>query len=357
MKILYGVQGTGNGHTTRARMMAEELKQHDVSVDYLFSGKDETYFNMEVFGDYRSLPGLSFVVENGQVNYLKTITRNNPVKFYKDLKALDLAQYDLVINDFEPISAWAAKLQKIPCVGLSHQNAFRYKVPVRGNNPIASLILKWFAPADFHIAFHWSHFNQPILPPMINTSLHKVPVNERKILVYLPFLQQTEFHDVFHRFPGYDFVQYHPVINQSSRGNVHGNLLSRENFLQDFSDCAGIICSAGFGLCSEALHYGKKLLVMPLQGQMEQLSNAAALQQLAYGTVVERLNRKNLEQWLNSAKPNPVKFPNVAKALALWIVEGRKQSISELSKLLWSVPHGCGMDNLSTTIDLETQQL
>lgn len=36
MKILYGVQGTGNGHTTRARVMANCFRDMGVSVDYFF---------------------------------------------------------------------------------------------------------------------------------------------------------------------------------------------------------------------------------------------------------------------------------------------------------------------------------
>jgi UDP:flavonoid glycosyltransferase YjiC (YdhE family) len=37
MKILYGVQGTGNGHISRARLMADAFsRRNDVEVDYLF---------------------------------------------------------------------------------------------------------------------------------------------------------------------------------------------------------------------------------------------------------------------------------------------------------------------------------
>jgi UDP:flavonoid glycosyltransferase YjiC (YdhE family) len=39
MKILYGVQGTGNGHITRARAMAAEMHAAGVEVDFVFSGR------------------------------------------------------------------------------------------------------------------------------------------------------------------------------------------------------------------------------------------------------------------------------------------------------------------------------
>ena len=48
MKILYGVQGTGNGHIARARAMSEAFKAHEVQVDFLFSGREpDKYFSME----------------------------------------------------------------------------------------------------------------------------------------------------------------------------------------------------------------------------------------------------------------------------------------------------------------------
>ena len=61
MKILYGIQGTGNGHITRARVMAKAFKQRNVEVDYLFSGRPaDQYFDMDVFGDYRVFEGVTF---------------------------------------------------------------------------------------------------------------------------------------------------------------------------------------------------------------------------------------------------------------------------------------------------------
>mgnify|MGYP002700608893 CR=1 FL=1 len=48
MKILYAVQGTGNGHITRARVMAKAFNMRDeVEVDFIFSGRSkEQYFDL-----------------------------------------------------------------------------------------------------------------------------------------------------------------------------------------------------------------------------------------------------------------------------------------------------------------------
>jgi hypothetical protein len=48
-------------------------------------------------------------------------------RFYKEIKTLPVKKYDLVINDFEPISAWACKLRGVNCISLSHQSALLSK--------------------------------------------------------------------------------------------------------------------------------------------------------------------------------------------------------------------------------------
>jgi uncharacterized protein (TIGR00661 family) len=310
-------------------------KYGDVQVDYLFSGKDSEYFNMEMFGDYRSYPGLSFVADQGRIEYWKTLKRNNLWRFYRDVNRLDVNAYDLVLTDFEPISAWAARLAGKHCIGISHQNVFRYRVPVRGSNLFARAVLKWFAPADEYLGFHWHHYQQPILPPMIKTDLELTPVQADKILVYLPFLPLQKYHELFHQFPDYRFVQYHPVSQSSRQANIHSHPLSRTGFLNDFADCTGLISSAGFGACSEAIHYGKKLLVLPLNGQMEQLSNAAALEQLELATVHNELDRQTLDEWLKQPQRRRMVFPDVAHEIVEWLVNGRQQTIQQLADHCW----------------------
>lgn len=335
MKVLYGVQGTGNGHITRARMMSEKLVQAGIDVDYIFSGRDDDYFNMECFGDYRRFDGLTFLTSAGSIQYLKTAKRNNLIRFWCDIKNLNVPDYDLVITDFEPISAWAAKRTGVPSLGISHQNAFRYGVPVEGANWLARTVIRNFAPADQYLGLHWHHFGYPILPPMIKTDLVLNPVEPQKILLYLPFLQQQQCYPLFHQFPEFDFVQYHPGAQASRFGNIRCTPPSRSGFLEDFSNCAGLITNSGFGACSEAVHYGKKLLTIPLKGQMEQLSNAVALKQLGYASVSRDLTYSELETWLQQPQRNPVVFPDVAQSIVDWLQNGQVQSLDELTAEVW----------------------
>ena len=62
-----------------------------------------------------------------------------------------------------------------------------------------------------------------------------------------------------------------------------------DGFKRDLATARGVICNTGFELISECLQWGKPVL-RPLAKQMEQLSNAAALEQLGYATTMEALN-------------------------------------------------------------------
>jgi len=109
-KIFYGVQGTGNGHITRARVMAKELYAAGFEVQFLFYGRPaEQYFDMDIFNGYRLCQGLTFDTRNGQVSYLGTAMKAGPLRFMLDVREIDLSGFDLVITDFEPVTAWAAR--------------------------------------------------------------------------------------------------------------------------------------------------------------------------------------------------------------------------------------------------------
>ena len=73
MKILYGVQGTGNGHITRSRIVIPLLRSMGHEVDVIISGrKKEKYFDMETFEPYQIKHGLTFITAKGKVKIVKT---------------------------------------------------------------------------------------------------------------------------------------------------------------------------------------------------------------------------------------------------------------------------------------------
>lgn len=336
MKILYGVQGTGNGHITRARIMAKALAAVGAEVDWVFSGRPpEDFFDMEIFGNYQAYRGLTFAVKSGRVLYLKTAMTSNLRQLNNDIKKVNVEGYDFIINDFEPISAWAARRAGKKVIGISHQNAFLYDIPKQGGNLFVDWFMRKFAPVTLPIGLHWHHFNQPILPPMVEPSHYPNTCTPKHYLVYLPFAGLPDIMPQLRQFPDYQFFVYQPVPAAFDEGHIHVRPFSREGFQQDLHRCEGVICSAGFELPSEAIQLGKKLLVQPVAGQMEQKSNALALQKLGYGTTTEKLSVEAIGKWLPLAKPQPITFPNVAEALVDWLKETGGENIARLQHQLW----------------------
>lgn len=314
MKVFYGVQGTGNGHITRARSIASEMKKFDIEVDFLFSGRPvNKYFDMQVFGNYSTAKGVTFNISNGQVNLIKTGLEVDIYQLFKDINQLDLSVYDVVISDYEPITSWAAKQQNIPVVGIGHQYAFDYNIPKQGFNTISSSIMKKFAPTNIGVGLHWHHFDQPILPPIINTYFTNSAYADNKIVVYLPFENQDQVVKLLAPFTDFQFTVYAPDYHPPRLHNhIQYNLPTSVGFKNDLQSCAGVICNAGFELVSESLVLGKKLLVKPVTGQAEQCSNAHALEQLRYGVRMDTLNSSIVSNWLNTTESTRVYYPNVA---------------------------------------------
>lgn len=101
MKILYAIQGTGNGHLARAEDVIQALQQHG-RVDVFVSGA-QADITLSFPIRYRS-KGLSFYFgKNGGVDFMKTFLKNSSKRVLHEIKSFPIDQYDVVVNDFEPI--------------------------------------------------------------------------------------------------------------------------------------------------------------------------------------------------------------------------------------------------------------
>lgn len=344
MRILYGVQGTGNGHITRARVMAKALRKQDVDVDFVFSGRQQQeYFDMEIFGDYRTYRGISLATEHGKVSNYQTVKKLRLLQLYKDIKSIDLSDYDLVLNDFEPITAWAAKNaankgHKVPVVNISHQASFIHQnVPTKNMSWLDKRLLKNIAPADINLGVHWYHFGQTILPPFIEqhkSQCHDKVLND--VLVYLPFENLKEIIEVLNGHHRQCFVVYHPDVKEElDFAAVKLRKPCRDGFLHALHSCSGVIANAGFELSSEALTLGKKLLLKPLQGQFEQSSNAETLSQLGLASVMEGIDEDAIESWLQLDRNESINYPSDPKPVVDWLLQGDYHQPEKLCQQVW----------------------
>ena len=359
MKILYGVQGTGNGHITRARAMAEAFakKSEQVQVDYLFSGRaPEKYFDMAPFGEFRALSGLSFKHKDGKIDLLNTLTSNNAPRLISDILSLDVTGYDVILTDFEPITAWAGKRRGKFVIGVGHQFAFHHPVPLAGDSAMTRMIMRRFAPVNLGIGLHWHHFNSPILPPIADAGSASSNI-KNKVLVYLGFEDPKKVIAMLEPVTSHEFFYYGEFDEPKSLGHIHLRPLSRDGFKRDLADTNAVLCNAGFELASEALEAGKKLLVKPLYGQMEQLSNALALESLGLGMVMEHLNSNTVANWLENQPNVQIHYPNVAEGIVDWLLAGdwSESSRQTLADSLWANTHTDDLPNFGELTDVRTK--
>lgn len=289
MKILYGIQGTGHGHLSRAREILPELSKV-ASVDVLMSG---TNCKMTLEGqEVSQRRGLSLSYDsNGGVSYLRTALEINPIRFLRDIQSLNVEQYDLVISDFEPVSSWAAVKADIMCIGLSHQASFLSnrspRPPVRSH--LSENVLRHFAPCHKAIGFHFLKYDSFIEGPIIRSEIRNLsPYQGDHMTVYLPAFDPELLTSVFSGFTQVRWEIFSPACDfEQTTNNVTVRPVGNQPFLKSLESSIGVITSAGFETSAEAIFLGKKLMVVPIKNQYEQLCNAEALKKLgvpvAYG--------------------------------------------------------------------------
>jgi uncharacterized protein (TIGR00661 family) len=336
VKVLFGVQGTGNGHISRANAISQELARYDdVFVDWILSGRPPNDL-FQVRGKQSFKRGLTFVTRQGEVRYLATVKSNNVLTFARDVFTLELDHYDCLVSDYEPILSWAAKLRGKPVIGIGHQYAFNYQIPMQGDNRFNRALLRHFAPVDIGLGLHWHHFDQPILPPICDVPDGVLGHRSDKVVVYLPFEDQQEVLNQLRHISDHEFFVYGPDLSDADLGHVHTRALSREGFKKDLVSSSAVVTNAGFELISECLSLGIRLLAKPLNKQVEQLSNGAALSQLGYATVVDSITTAICKDWLRNSEAVLVTYPSVHEKLAMWLAQGRTQTVQSLSEELWA---------------------
>ncbi|NHM08037.1 glycosyl transferase [Flavobacterium sp. CYK-4] len=324
MKILYAIQGTGNGHLSRALDIIPCLQRHG-EVDILVSG---------IQGDLKlpyavkyQLKGLSFIFgKKGGVDLLKTITRSHPRKLYQSIQQLPVETYDLVINDFEPVSAWACFVKNKPCIALSHQAAVLSKdfPQPEETDKLGQLILQNYAPADYKYGFHFRGNDNDIFTPVVRKQVRELNVTDQgHYTVYLPSYSDEL---LIERLSAFEQVQWQVFSKHNHKKIVHQNIIiepiNGERFINSMAASTGVLCGAGFETPAEALFLGKKLLVIPMKNQYEQQLNAEALRQMNVPVIKSLKPKWNavIADWLDNGKRIAVNYPDKTQEIIDGIV-------------------------------------
>ena len=324
MKLLYAIQGTGNGHVSRAIELIPYFKEQ-ADVDILISGiQSDLSLPFEVKYAYK---GMSFVFgKKGGIDLLNTYMKNHIHRFISEVRSLPVEEYDLIINDFEPISAWAAYFKGLPAVALSNQAATEFPNTKTSINDdiVGKFILNHYAPTTSQYGFHYKPYAPHIFTPIIRKEIRELKTSEEgHITVYLPAYSEEKIIKKLSLIPNTQFQVFskHSKLEFHEK-NIHVRPIAHETFLKSLASCSGLITAAGFGATSEALFLGKKLLVIPQKQQYEQLCNAEALKKLGV-KVVKHLRKKHIpkiQNWIESGKAIKMDYPNQSREIVQTII-------------------------------------
>lgn len=309
--ILYGVNGEGSGHSTRAKEVISHLQRqghrlHVASFDRGLRNLRESFPVTEIFG-------LQLTYVNNRVRYKRTVASNlvkapRAARSVKQLSRLaEENNIDLVITDFEPLTCHVGHRKGLPVIAIDNQHALtntRVSLP-RGYQRDAAavrLVTRMMTPrANAYLVL--SFFPAPIkrrntflFPPIVRQEvLSTAPQAGDYMLVYVTspakelaaLLQQVRC-----KFVAYGFGR------EGQEGNMLFKKPSMDGFLRDLAGARAVMANAGFSLVSEALHLGKPYLAIPVKNQFEQTLNAYYVDKLGYGAWWKELSKEKIESFL-----------------------------------------------------------
>ena len=338
--ILYGVNGEGSGHSTRAKEVIAHLQQaghrvHVVSFDRGLRNLSGTCEVTEIFG-FR----ITYV--NNQVRYRRTLARNliKAPRVARSMRRLlglmDEWQIDLVITDFEPLSCHAGRRKRVPVISIDNQHCLTnvevsWPRKYRRDAAAVKLVTKLMIPrasAYLVTSFFQARVrkrNTSLFPPILRKEiLEAKPYAGDHVLVYVTSPSRDlarMLKQVRCRFVAYGFDR------DGQEGNVLFKKPSMDGFLNDLAGCKAIIANAGFSLVTEALHLGKPYLAVPVEHQFEQIFNAYYLEKTGYGAWWEELNRERIESFLFN-------LGHFSESLRSYPRQGNSALLSKLDELI-----------------------
>lgn len=309
--ILYGVNGEGSGHSSRAREVIAHLEAqgHRVHV----ASFDRGYRNLKDDFDVTEIDGLRLAYVHNRVRYGKTVVRNllHMPQTARRVRALGRKAKDwdlgLVITDFEPITCHVGHKLGLPVIAIDNQHLLTdteisYPREYRKDAAAAKLVTRVMTPgADAYlvISFFRARVKKKktfLFPPILRAEVLKAaPSVGDSVVVYVTSAapELTELlKTVRQKFLCYGFNR------EGTDENLEFRKPALDTFLRDLSGCRAVIANAGFSLISEALYLGKPYLAWPVKRQFEQVFNAYYIGKTGYGAYWDDLNKERVESFL-----------------------------------------------------------
>lgn len=324
MNILYAVQGTGNGHISRAIQLYPFLKSYG-NVDFFISGSNaDLKTDLPVVGRSK---GISlFYKATGGLDYLKII-RSFSFRIFLDAYKLPVNNYDLVINDFDFVTSLACLLRKKKSVQFGHQASFQSnKTPrAKNNNILGEFILKNFVKSTHYLGLHFKAYDAAVYNPIIKQEIiDATPTDDGHISVYLPHYSIAYLEPYFLAESKHHFEVFSAEVTSiRNYKNIVYFPISNSGFTKSMIRSHAVITGGGFETPAEAMYMNKKVLSIPISKHYEQLSNAAALAELGVKVLlhIDKDFHLIFTEWINNSVPVKLELTHSTKEILEQLIQ------------------------------------
>ncbi|PIN81555.1 hypothetical protein COV11_01740 [Candidatus Woesearchaeota archaeon CG10_big_fil_rev_8_21_14_0_10_30_7] len=315
MKIIFGIAGEGYGHATRSKPVIEHLKKHDVKI--FTGGKGESYLSNYPI---KRVTSFRLVYKNNSVNTLRSALLNFvkiPGAIYSLAKTIVFFynfKPDLVINDFELFTNWAANIFRVPLIHINNGEVFRCGEIETPKKPYLSYLKALFwslvinpkkdhglIPSFFHVPVKPG--NKLVFPPLRKEIKNLRSHEGDHILVYqtsknnnklLEILRQINKKVIVYGFNKKQIQQY-KIFKNIILKNFNEN-----DFFEDLANCKAVITNGGFSLMSESIYLKKPILSCYVRKQFEQEVNSYYLEKNGFGMSVKELSKEKIDRFLEN---------------------------------------------------------
>lgn len=359
MKILFIVQGEGRGHLTQALALQTMLRKAGHELVGVLAGKVSNREIPAVFAQRLaspiqrfSSPGFSIGKEQRAIHSLDTLVENvgRIPAFRRSLQrihqTLEDVQPDLALAFYEPMAGVYQALYRpdVPFVAVGHQYMFEHPIydfapgravdrsAMRLFTRLTSFRATWKLALSLYPAKDLPGARLSVIPPLLREEALSLPAtvsDDRFFLIYLlnrgyaeQVIAWNEKHPAQRLECFWDNPDADEVVQHSD--TLRFNQLHDTRFLELMSQCAGLVCTAGFESVSEALFLGKPILAVPVEGHYEQLCNAYEVEKLGCGVRSEQFDMNLLTQFVARYDPAQNDFRAwalEAEARALPVIE------------------------------------
>ncbi|MBN2452022.1 MAG: hypothetical protein JXR77_16670 [Lentisphaeria bacterium] len=300
--VFYGICAEGMGHLSRALFLVPRLLEAGYAVELFTSGRaaDVCQECLPRCPIHR-VPGLRLRYRANRLDVARTtlgymgLGLRGATAAWAVRRQARTVRPVAAISDYEPVLAWTCRALRLPLVALDHQQiATECRIDPEACGRLAGVLLRrsnrmtYLQPRTRIIS---SFFRPPLRlgPPRRDCTIVG-PVLRREVLrrrasdgshvvVYQTSRTLAWLDRILAALPGEKRVY---GVGREYSG-VPEREFSESTFLDDLASCRCVLVNGGHTTISEALHFGKPVLCLPVRGQAEQEINAHYVAALGFG--------------------------------------------------------------------------